>query len=179
MAAGSLGAEMDLRIQGGYAGGYGAQIGGVQGAEQSKPVLNPGASTKVQPGKKSSPAECETCAQRMYQDGSDEGDVSFKSPGHIDPSASAAVVRGHEQEHVVNAYEKAAKSGGQVLQASVKLNTAICPECGRSYVCGGLTTTQIKYPVDENGKVSDSYMGNRKSSDAANGAVGGNFDLAV
>ena len=170
---------MDLRIQGGYAGGYAAFTGGVQGAERAKPVLNPGASKQVQPGKKSSPAECQTCAERMYQDGSDEGDVSFKSPGHIDPGASAAVVRGHEQEHVVNAYEKASKGGGQVLQASVKLNTAICPECGRSYVSGGTTTTQIKYPVDENGQISNGYMGNRKSSDAANGAVGGNFDLAV
>lgn len=148
--------------------------GGIGQTQPAKPVLNPGASTKIQPGKKSSPAECETCANRMYQDGSDEGDVSFKAPGHIDPAASAATVRGHEQEHVTNAFEKAAKAGGKVLQASVQLMTAVCPECGRSYVSGGLTTTRIAYPNE-----NQPYMQGRKSMDAANGAVGGKFDLAV
>ena len=164
---------MDLRIQGGYAGSFG-MTGGIGQAQPAKPVLNPGASTKIQPGKKSSPAECETCANRMYQDGSDEGDVSFKAPGHIDPAASAATVRGHEQEHVTNAFEKAAKAGGKVLQASVQLMTAVCPECGRSYVSGGLTTTRIAYPNE-----NQPYMQGRKSMDAANGAVGGKLDLAV
>lgn len=32
------------------------------------------------PGRKSSPAECETCQNRKYQDGSNEMDVSFKAP---------------------------------------------------------------------------------------------------
>ncbi len=58
------------------------------------------------PGRKSSPAECETCKNRKYQDGSDEM-VSFKAAGHIDPSNAAMVVMGHEQEHVSNAYRKA------------------------------------------------------------------------
>ena len=62
----------------------------------------------VKPGYKSSPAECETCKGRKYQDGSNESDVSFKAPGHISPQSSAAAVRAHEQMHVTNAYQKAA-----------------------------------------------------------------------
>lgn len=76
--------------------------------------------------------------------------VSFKSPSHISPGASAAAVMGHEQEHVSNAYKKAATNNGKVLQASVSLKTAVCPECGRSYVAGGETRTQIKYYNEEN-----------------------------
>ena len=80
-----------------------------------KPILNPGQSTEVTPGRKSSPAECETCKNRKYQDGSDEM-VSFKSAAHISPQASAARVRAHEQEHVSNAYKSAAQNNGQVLR---------------------------------------------------------------
>ena len=64
------------------------------GVEESKPVVNPGESTKVSPGRKSSPAECQTCKERKYQDGSDEM-VSFKSAAHISPEASASTVRAH------------------------------------------------------------------------------------
>lgn len=91
--------------------------------------------------------ECETCKERKYQDGSDEM-VSFKAAAHISPEASAAAVRSHEQEHVSNAYKKAALGGGKVLQASVRLQTAVCPECGRSYVAGGTTATKIQYKED-------------------------------
>lgn len=90
------------------------------GVEESKPVVNPGESTKVSPGRKSSPAECQTCKERKYQDGSDEM-VSFKSAAHISPEASASTVRAHEQEHVSNAYRKAAKGGGKVISANVSL----------------------------------------------------------
>ncbi|MCM1122435.1 MAG: hypothetical protein NC416_07625, partial [Eubacterium sp.] len=72
-------------------------------------IRNPGESTEKQAGKKSSPAECQTCRERKYQDGSDE-DVSFKSAAHIDPNAAASRVRSHEQEHVSNAYKKAAQN---------------------------------------------------------------------
>ncbi len=96
---------------------------------------------QIKPGRKSSPAECETCRERKYVDGSDEGDVSFKTPGHIAPEASAAKVMAHEQEHVANAYEKQAKGEGKVISSNVSLHTAVCPECGRSYVSGGLTST--------------------------------------
>ena len=112
-------------------------------------IKNPGESTTKQAGKQSSPAECETCASRTYQDGSDEM-VSFKSAAHISPNAASSVVRGHEQEHVVNAYNKANQDNGKVISASVSLHTSICPECGRSYVSGGETRTQIKYYNEEN-----------------------------
>lgn len=112
-------------------------------------LLNPNESTIKSPGRKSSPAECETCKNRKYQDGSDEM-VSFKSAAHISPQASAARVRAHEQEHVSNAYKDAAMNNGRVLQASVTLKTAVCPECGRSYIAGGTTSTQIKYYNEEN-----------------------------
>ena len=100
-------------------------------------------------GRKSSPEDCETCKNRKYQDGSDEM-VSFKSAAHISPGASGAVVRAHEQEHVSNAYKKAAQNDGKVIAANVTLKTDICPECGRSYVAGGTTNTQIKYYNEEN-----------------------------
>lgn len=117
--------------------------------EEGNIVRNPSASRVKSPGRKSSPAECETCSNRKYQDGSDEM-VSFKAAAHISPQASASVVRAHEQEHVSNAYSKASKNNGRVVAANVSLQTAICPECGRSYVAGGTTHTQIKYYNEEN-----------------------------
>lgn len=93
--------------------------------------------------------ECQTCENRKYQDGSDEM-VSFKSPTRISPEAAATAVRAHEQEHVSNAYKKAANGNGKVVSANVAIHTSICPECGRSYVSGGTTSTQIKYYNEEN-----------------------------
>lgn len=121
------------------------------------PILNPGESIEKKPGAKSSPAECETCKNRKYQDGSDEM-VSFKSPTHISPESASAAVRSHEQEHVSNAYSKAAQNNGKVLQASVSIHTSVCPECGRSYVSGGTTRTQIKYYNEENPYQKDLKM---------------------
>lgn len=143
---------MDLQISGspysytGYNSPY--SITGAQD-DKNSPILNPGESTEKKPGAKSSPAECETCKNRKYQDGSDEM-VSFKSAAHIAPEAAASAVRSHEQEHVSNAYKKAATGNGKVVQASVSIHTAICPECGRSYVSGGTTHTQIKYYNEDN-----------------------------
>lgn len=103
--------------------------------------------------------ECETCKNRRYQDGSNEGDVSFKAPGHISPSSSYGKVMSHEKEHVANAYEKANKNNGEVVNVSVHLTTARCPECGRTYVAEGETVTQIKYqkenPYSQNAKAYD------------------------
>ncbi len=168
-------------LSGGYYGGFGFGFsvpGGIQGVsgtgKSEGPVLNPGESTRVAPGKKSSPAECETCRERKYQDGSDESDVSFQTAQHIDPSAAGARVRAHEQEHVRNAYEKQEKGEGKVLQASVQIKTAICPECGRTYVSGGVTTTKIAYP----GEKESPYMKSRKRADAAL-LPGMNFEAAV
>ena len=91
----------------------------------------------------------ETCKHRKYQDGSDEM-VSFKSATHLSPTQAGAAVRAHEQEHVSNAYKKASNGNGEVIRASVTIHTAVCPECGRSYVSGGTTNTQIKYYNEEN-----------------------------
>lgn len=148
------------------------RIGGIGGVISADSYLkNPGESTIKQAGRKSSPAECETCKERKYQDGSDEM-VSFKSAAHISPEASAARVRAHEQEHVSNAYKKAAQGNGEVLQASVSLKTAICPECGRTYVSGGETTTQIKYFNEDN-----PYQQDKKAADSLL-YTGMNVDLA-
>lgn len=113
--------------------------------------------TDTQALEKLSKTQCETCKSRKYVDGSNEM-VSFKSPAHIAPSASGSVVRAHEQEHVSNAYSNAAKNNGQVIRANVSLQTSVCPECGTSYVSGGLTTTQIKYQED------NPYSANQKSA---------------
>lgn len=99
--------------------------------------------------KRSPDFECEACAHRKYQDGSNEM-VSFKNATHIAPAAVASKVRAHEQEHVSNAYKKAFQEGAEVVSASVRIHTSICPECGRSYVSGGTTTTQIKYCNESN-----------------------------
>lgn len=117
--------------------------------ETQKTIKNPNESTVKSAGRKSSPAECDTCANRKYQDGSDEM-VSFKSAQHISPLAAGTAVRAHEQEHVSNAYKKAAQNNGKVLQASVRIHTSVCPECGRSYVSGGVTSTRIQYANEEN-----------------------------
>ena len=144
----------------GYGYGYGVGIspfgsaaaGGTASADDEKSggiIINPGESTKVSPGRRSSPAECETCKNRKYQDGS------------------------HEQEHVSNAYRKAAQGNGKVLSATVSLRTAICPECGRSYTAGGTTSTKISYSDESN-----PYQQNKKSVDAA-ALIGQNLDVAV
>ncbi len=153
---------------------YSAYTGSVEPARDAhQPVRNPGESTEKQAGRKSSPAECETCKNRKYQDGSDEGDVSFKAAAHIDPRSAASRVRSHEQEHVSNAYEKAAEKDGKVVACNVSIHTSVCPECGRTYVSGGTTATQIKYRNEEN-----PYQKEMKSSDAANKYRGMNVDIA-
>lgn len=115
--------------------------------------------------------ECQTCKNRKYVDGSNEN-VSFKSPTKMSPDKAAAGVRAHEQEHVVNAMGKASKMDGKVLQASVNLKTAICPECGRSYIAGGTTTTRIAYNKD------NPYSKNQQSMQKE-AATGNNIDQAV
>ncbi|MDE5872432.1 MAG: hypothetical protein K2H07_00810, partial [Lachnospiraceae bacterium] len=89
-------------------------------------------------------AECQTCKNRKYVDGSDEPNVSFKTPGKISPKEAYAKVSSHEREHVANAIAKGSKPGAKLISASVALKMAVCPECGTTYVAGGTTTTQIK-----------------------------------
>lgn len=94
--------------------------------------------------------ECQTCKNRKYVDGSNDVNVSFKSASHVSPEAAGSAVRAHEGQHVSNAYKKAAEDDGKVVRASVRIHTSICPECGRSYVSGGVTNTQIKYYNENN-----------------------------
>ena len=89
--------------------------------------------------------ECQTCKNRRYVDSSSDGNVSYKSPTHISPEASAAAVMSHEMEHVANARAEGAKEGRELISATVSLQVSSCPECGKSYVSGGTTRTQIKY----------------------------------
>lgn len=127
---------------------------------------------KERMGIKDPSEECQTCKNRKYQDGSDEM-VSFKSAAHISPESAAARVRAHEQEHVSNAYKKAAMNDGKVISASVSIHTAVCPECGRTYISGGTTHTQIKYYNEDT-----PYQRELKSADRGK-YVGMNADYAV
>ena len=104
-------------------------------------------------------------------DGSDEGNVSFKSPGHIAPEASAGVVMSHEKEHVANARREGNKPGNELISASISIKTAICPECGRSYVAVGTTRTLIKY--------GDSEYDKKKKAADLDALLGANVDVAV
>lgn len=138
---------------------YNLNNNNINNSDESNIIKNSGESTEKLPGKKSSPAECETCKNRKYQDGSDEM-VSFKSAAHISPETAASRVRSHEQEHVSNAYKKASQDNGKVLSTNVSIKTSICPECGRSYVAGGETRTQIKYYNEDN-----PYQQDKKATD--------------
>lgn len=142
---------------------------GIQKADGHSP--DPDAVKK--PGRRSAPEDCDTCKNRKYQDGSDESNVSFKAAAHISPESAAARVRAHENEHVSNAYKKAAQENGEVIRASVSIHTAICPECGRTYVSGGTTNTAIRYSNEEN-----PYVKEQKARDAVN-MRGANIDYAA
>ena len=140
----------------------------------TSPSLNPLSAGKAENGrteKATSKGECQTCKERKYVDGSDEGNVSFKAPGHIAPEASAGVVMAHENEHVANAKREGNKPGNELISASVSIKTAICPECGRSYVAGGTTRTLIRYGNSE-------YDKNKKAADL-DAVLGANVDTAV
>lgn len=135
-------------------------ISAIGGYDTFYPIYNASSVTPVNPadrvtrgsegimgtssGKKVEKGECQTCKNRKYVDGSNEGDVSFKTPGHIDPGSSASKVMAHEQEHVSNAIAEGSKPNKQLVSATVTLKTAVCPECGRVYVAGGTTHTTMR-----------------------------------
>ena len=126
-----------------YTNGYSGVLGTDTDAENQNGFKRVG---EDEDGKK----ECQTCKNRKYQDGSNEANVSFKSAAHVSPQAAGAAVRAHEGEHVQNAYNDAAKNNGKVISASVSIHMSVCPECGRSYISGGDTRTQIKYYNESN-----------------------------
>ena len=110
--------------------------------------------------------ECKTCQNRKYVDGSDELNVSFKTPGNIKPEQSFARVSSHEREHVSNAIAKGSKPGAKLISANVTLKMGVCPECGKAYVEGGTTRTKISYseknPYSRNRKnfEREAFLGN-------------------
>ena len=100
----------------------------------------------VRMAKKMGAIECQTCANREYQDVSNDAGVSFKNAAHISPENAFAVVSAHEQEHVEAAKDRATgddsqESKREFLGASVRIFVSTCPECGRTYVSGGETRT--------------------------------------
>ncbi len=120
--------------------------------------------------------ECQTCKNRKYVDGSNEGNVSFKTPAHIDPGSSASAVMGHELEHVANARAEGSKPNKELVSVSVALHTSVCPECGRVYVSGGVTHTTMKtIRGDENGNPYD----RQRASQNYLAASGKNMDLSA
>lgn len=86
-------------------------------------------------------AECQTCKNRKYQDGSNDPGVSFKTATRLTPEQAATAVRGHEMEHVSHERARAEREERKVIQQSVTIHTAICPECGDAYISGGTTRT--------------------------------------
>jgi ribosomal protein L32 len=85
--------------------------------------------------------ECQTCKNRKYVDESSDPSVSYQSPQHISPGQSGAKVMAHEREHVSNEQAKAEREERRVISQYVALSTAVCPECGKVYVSGGVTRT--------------------------------------
>ena len=94
-------------------------------------------------------AECQTCKERKYQDGSDDPGVSFKTPTNVAPEQAASAVRGHENEHVVREQAEARREDRRVVSQSVTYHTDICPECGKVYVSGGTTRTVTKANTEQ------------------------------
>ena len=112
-----------------------------QPAQQAQEVKFPGAKESKSPQEVMSEGECQTCANRKYQDGSDDPGVSFKTATKLSPEEAATAVRGHEMEHVVREQAQAVREDREVVSQSVTISTAVCPECGTVYASGGETTT--------------------------------------
>ena len=74
--------------------------------------------------------ECQTCANRRYQDGSNDSGVSFQTPTKLSPDEAASAVRSHEMEHVTRNQAKARREGKEIVSQSVTIHMAKCPECG-------------------------------------------------
>jgi hypothetical protein len=120
------------------------EIDGVTGKE------NPASGSKI--GKKVV-KECQTCKKRKYQDVSNDPSVSFKAPTSLSPGAEGYAVAAHESEHVANEKGKAMRNGREVVSQTVQISTAACPECGRTYVSGGKTTTVTREKPDDQATV--------------------------
>ena len=104
---------------------------------------------------------CETCKHRQYQDQSNDPGVSMKSATTVAPEAAAAAVASHEGEHVTRERAKAETEGREVVYQTVSYSSAVCPECHKVYISGGLTTTatrsKSKSPQAGVGEALDAY----------------------
>lgn len=120
---------------------------------------------------KVAPVECQSCKNRRYQDVSDEM-VSYKTPSKISAEQSYAKVISHEQEHVKHAVAEGQEENKDLLSATVSLKTAICPECGKAYIAGGVTRTMIKTYHD------DPYSQNQRSFEKE-AATGNSIDYVA
>jgi hypothetical protein len=114
---------------------------------------------------KSGAIECQTCKNREYRDVSNDSTVSFQAATRVDPAAAESMVRAHEQEHVSHEQIRAKESGGEVVSQNVAIHYQICPECGKSYVSGGTTTTTTRSGANKNEAPADGDAGeqSRKS----------------
>lgn len=117
--------------------------------------------------------ECQTCANRKYQDGSDDPGVSFKSATNISKGAAEAAVRGHEYEHVVREQYHAEQNELEVVSQNVRIKYAICPECGDSYCAGGVTTTVTRPKSESAAEIA------RESENPAKKALENRFAVGI
>ncbi len=97
---------------------------------------------------KTKSGECQTCKERRYQDGSNDGGVSFKTPTKLTPEQASSQVLSHEKEHYTREAQNAKNENKDVLVNSIRLESSICPDCGRSYISGGETTTVTRTRKD-------------------------------
>ncbi|MCL2108318.1 MAG: hypothetical protein FWH20_03120 [Oscillospiraceae bacterium] len=89
--------------------------------------------------------ECETCKNRRYQDQSNDSAVSLQQATKLNPKEAAHKVRAHEMEHIRREQYQANSDGNRVITQSVRIKSAICPECGENYVSGGEAISHIRY----------------------------------
>ncbi len=92
--------------------------------------------------------ECEACKNRKYVDGSNDPGVSFKAPTKVSPQSAASAVFSHEREHYTREASKAESEDREVLSNEIRIFTSVCPECGKTYVSGGETTTVTRKRQD-------------------------------
>lgn len=135
----------------------GSAVNAVSKVNGVNPVTEKSSATQVSQVKQT---VCQTCKSRKYVDKSNES-VSYKTPTHISPEASFSAVSAHEGEHVANAISKGSQDGNELVSSSVSLKMEVCPECGKPYIAGGVTTTQIRY------NESNPYERERKSAESS------------
>jgi hypothetical protein len=98
--------------------------------------------------------QCEACMNRLYQDDSTDGGVSFQNAQHISPGMAASEVFLHEREHQDRNARFAEEEGRIVILNEIAVFTSLCIECGRVIVSGGETRTQTREAPPQQSAVS-------------------------